>query len=158
MMMVKGAHVSLLNICARGPAEGFQLKCRGNAMQCNRNMVRWAGRKNVHISPLFRLLLPVPYNIDWHRRLSDHVAVDVRFYVSAFKSSEVFKGLQIQERKTQKCLGMRLRYLILLWGRPRKHRTTYQSTILPAYAPRCRAVADGDSRGTLDGLGCMIPM
>ena len=31
-------------------------------------------------------------------------------------------------------------------------------TSLPVYAPSCRAVADGDLRGTVDGLGCIIPL
>lgn len=77
-------------------------------MQCNRNMVGCIGRMNVHISPLFRLLLPILY--DWHRRSSDHVAVDVRFCMSAFNPSEVFKVLHkglhiegiIQKMKTDK--------------------------------------------------------
>ena len=131
---------SLFHIRARGPAEGSQLKSRGlcNAMQCNRNMVRCAWRMDVHISPLFRLLLQIPYK--WHRRSSDQVAVDVRFYLFAFNSSTVFKGIhagqvyperRIQKRHAPKVSCSR--------GLPRKRTATYQPTGLSAELLRMKS-------------------
>ena len=102
-------------------------------MQCTRNMVRCSGRMDTHISPLFRLLLPVRY--DWHRRSSDHVAVDVQFCLFAFNPSKVFKGLHVEgpyPKGENRQIDMRPRYLILLSGSDPKQRATYQPTSLSA--------------------------
>lgn len=121
-------------------------------MQCNRNMVRCAWRMDVHISPLFRLLLQIPY--EWHRRSSDQVAVDVRFYLFAFNSSIVFQGLHAGQVYPERKIHQKTCAQSIL----QSGSTTQADSYLPAYPPKCRAVADEKSRGTVDRLGCIIPL